>query len=400
MGEKLRLVDVEHIPTDRLLPLITDSFDNLVTVAIAEATNGYIPQRTRRLLRKAEWRLDWQDALICACGELQVAAERMRYLGDPRLDATEHRLRRVRLRRNEASVLAKKLRRNDFNNSRERKSGTSAHLTAQGWLRTAFPDEYAELVRKERARRCLGDEPREPSFRDVHEQIEYACAHGQIVAPRNPHVDALLSADDTAVRLAAANDAKDQEERNTALRHPLLLGRWENALRELGEMAAERAQAETPHALGTLPDEFYSLPRDRAIGVLNARRFLAAIQQRRLEYKRYLRQITQTLRERARQNPHVIALAEAKATASQQLVERHPEEYAFIRAELRPHEEHDGFLPMALATSPQRAEIKRHVLTALADGTWTRAVTANGPSEAGAGTLAEARTEGRARDSL
>ncbi|MHB9860044.1 hypothetical protein [Streptomyces sp. YIM S03343] len=49
MGERLRLADVEHIPADELVPLITDSFDNLVTVAIAEATNGYIPQRTRRL---------------------------------------------------------------------------------------------------------------------------------------------------------------------------------------------------------------------------------------------------------------------------------------------------------------------------------------------------------------
>ncbi|MEU2683432.1 hypothetical protein ABZ654_06055 [Streptomyces hygroscopicus] len=95
MVERLQLVDVEHIPSDELVPLITRSFDNLVTVSIAEATNGYIPQKTRRLLRKAEWRLDWQDALLCACGELQVACERMRYTNDPRLQRTEYRLRRV-----------------------------------------------------------------------------------------------------------------------------------------------------------------------------------------------------------------------------------------------------------------------------------------------------------------
>ncbi|MGO4748134.1 hypothetical protein AB4212_05760, partial [Streptomyces sp. 2MCAF27] len=66
MVGRLRLADVEHIPTDKLVPLISVSFDNLVTAAVAEATNGFIPQRTRRLLRKVEWRLDWQDALLCA----------------------------------------------------------------------------------------------------------------------------------------------------------------------------------------------------------------------------------------------------------------------------------------------------------------------------------------------
>ncbi|MBL1098334.1 hypothetical protein [Streptomyces coffeae] len=66
------------------------------------------------------------------------------------------------------------------------------------------------------------------------------------------------------------------------------------------------------------------------------------------------------------------ATAEAKAKASQLLIERHPSEYAFIRAELRPHEENDGFLPSSFANGPQRAEVKRRVLGALADGTWTR----------------------------
>lgn len=41
----------------------------------------------------------------------------------------------VRHRAHEAAVLVKKLRRNDFHNSRERKSGMNSHLTAQGWLR-------------------------------------------------------------------------------------------------------------------------------------------------------------------------------------------------------------------------------------------------------------------------
>ena len=377
MQERLRLADVERIPTDELVPLITDSFDDLVTVAIAEATNGFVPQRTRRLLRKAEWRLDWQDALLCAGGELQVAVERMRYTNDPRLEPTELRLRRVRSRGHEAGVLAKKLRTNDFNNSTERKSGTNSHLTALGWLRNVFPTEYAELVEQERARRNAGDEAEQPSFRNVHEQITYACEQGRITAPRTPEVDALLAADAAAVRRAAAEDAKEQEERTMALRHPLMLGRWENALRELGETTAERAHAETPHGLGTLPDEFYALPPEEATAVLNARRFLAAVQQRRIEYKRYVRQITQALRERERESPLAIASAEAKAAAGQLLIESHPSEYAYIRAALRPYEGYDGYLPLSLVSSPKRAEIKHRVVGALADGTWMQSASAS-----------------------
>ncbi|MFG2648934.1 hypothetical protein [Streptomyces sp. NPDC048436] len=92
-------------------------------------------------------------------------------------------------------------------------------------------------------------------------------------------------------------------------------------------------------------------------------------QQRRLEYKRYARQITQVLRERERECPRVVASAEAKATVSQFLIEGHQSKYGYVRAVLRPHEGRDDFLPNSLVTSPQRAEIKRRVLTALADGT-------------------------------
>ncbi|MFM9613064.1 hypothetical protein [Streptomyces niveiscabiei] len=370
MVEKIRLADVEHVPADDLVSLISDRFDNLVTVAVAEAVSGYVPQRTRRLLRRPEWRQDWQDALLCADGELQVATERMRYTGDPRLGTTERRLRRVRVRRNEASVLVKKLRRHDYHNSVERRTGTDSRLTARGWLRVAFPEEYAALLAGERARLDVGEATGEPSFHDVHEQIAYACAHGLLTAPRTPEVDGLLAAADTVVRETAAEDAKDQEGRNTALRHPLLLGRWENALRELGRTTAVRARAETPHALGVLPDDFYALPHPEATGVLNARRFLAALQQRRLEYKRYVRQLTQALRERARENPYVLAAGEAKAGASALLVERYPREYAYVLGVLRPFEERDGVLPQELVSSPRRAELKREVLAALADGSW------------------------------
>lgn len=378
MVRRLQLADVERIPTEELVPLVTDSFDNLVTVAVAEATSGCVPPRTRRLLRKVEWRLDWQDALLCAAGELQVACERMRYTGDPRRQRNERRLHRIRNRVHEAGVLAKRLRRNDFDHSAERRSGTDSHRTAQSWLRQAFPDEYHALFQRERARRHLDDLPRAPAFRDVHEQLAYACAQGLLTAPRTPEVEALLAASDRAVRDAAAEDAKDQEERNLALRHPLLLGRWENALRDLGYAVVGRARAKSPHGLGTLPDDFYTAPRAEAMRVLNARRFLAAVQQRRTEYKRCVRQFTVVLRERERASARAVAFAEAKEAACRLLVDARPGEYAYVRAVLRPHEVRDGHLPRELVSSDQRARLKRQVLTALTRGTWQGARGAEG----------------------
>ena len=97
----------------------------------------------------------------------------------------------------------------------------SSDLTAQGWLRIAFPDEYAELVQRERARRFVSDMAEPPAFRDVHDEIAYAV--GEAGSPRRaPRKSTRCSAaGDTAVRLAAADDAKEQDERDMALRHPL-----------------------------------------------------------------------------------------------------------------------------------------------------------------------------------
>jgi hypothetical protein len=369
---RLSIGDVERIPTDDLVPLITDSFDNLVTVAIADATSGYIPQRTRRLLRKVEWRQDWQDALACAAGELQVATERMRYTRDERLEATEHRLRRVRARAHEAAILVKKHRMATTRREPDVRRQTSSHSTALTWLCHAFPEEARELLRAERARRGLSVEEGadSPVFKDVHDEITYACAHGMLVAPRSGRVDHLLHADEATVRIAAADDAKEQQDRDTALRHPLMLKRWENALRELGQMTAGPALAESPHGLGSLPDDFFALPLPEGLRVLNARRFLAALQQRRREYKWYVRQITETLRERAQADPHVAAGKEARLEAAELMGARHPAEYAYIRCRLRPHEVFDGKLPAALISTPARSQIKQSVLAALADGTW------------------------------
>ncbi|MBB5938353.1 hypothetical protein [Streptomyces zagrosensis] len=249
----------------------------------------------------------------------------------------------------------------------------NSHRTAQSWFGQAFLDEHTDLIQQERARRHLGDAPGMPAFRDVHEQLTYAFTHGLITAPPTAEVQALLAAGDLAVRDAVAEDAKEQDDRSMALRHPLLLGRWENALRDLGHQVTEQAWVKSPHGLGTLPDDFYALPRAQAMDVLNARRFLAAIQQRRTEYKRCIRQLTLALRERELNDPRTLAFAKAKEAANQSLSDAHPAEYAFIRSVLRPHEVRDGYLPGELVGNDQRAQIKRDVLTALEQGTWQQA---------------------------
>ena len=71
-----------------------------------------------------------------------------------------------------------------------------------------------------------------------------------------------------------------------ALRHPLMLKRWESALRELGGDGCGTGPrgdaARSRHA----PEDFRALSEAEAVAALNARRFLAAVQQRRMECKR------------------------------------------------------------------------------------------------------------------
>lgn len=91
----LRLNDVARMGAATLQPLPQDSFRNLVTAAIADAT-GHLPRSSRKLLHGPHFRDDLVDALRWAEGEIQVASERMTWTGDPRAERTLRQLQQIR----------------------------------------------------------------------------------------------------------------------------------------------------------------------------------------------------------------------------------------------------------------------------------------------------------------
>ncbi|GAA0393870.1 hypothetical protein [Streptomyces luteireticuli] len=365
---RLRLGDVAVMPTAELIPLFERSFTALVTVAIAEATMR-VPSSTRRLLRRREWHLDWLDALKYAEGELQVSVERMLCTGDPRAARNEYRLRRVRSTLTAAHRVAADFRRRAHHGGLLRSPMRDACHTARNWLSKLHMDEFAKLLAEERAAHGLAP-LEEPAVKDVYDSIELAYRRGWIEAPLTPGVNGLLTAPARTVRDAAADDARRQEGREPALFHPLLLRRWDQALRELAKMTFPLAGAGSPCALGPLPSSAAALPHGELFRLLNARRFMAAVLQRRVECGHRTRHVAAAAGRAGREDPRCVADTEARDRAGRRLAELYSEEYAWIRAQLAPYEYRPGLLDRELLDVEARAAVKRRVTEALADGSW------------------------------
>lgn len=361
MEERVRLREVQHLSAEELILLFGQDFRNLVTVAIADAT-GRLPRSVRRLLRSLEWHQDWTDALLWAEGELQVSAERMALVGDSRRDSVESQLRRVRACLHESRRLAADFRRQQYERSAERQRFLNAQRTALTWLSKAFPEDYAMLVVQVHAERGIAADEESPAARDAFDSIEHACHEGDLAVTMTEPVAALLDRGPQSFRGVVANDAREQNERNDLLRHPLALRRWSSALKELMEMTLEPARASSHTALGPLTEDLRRLGHDQAIRVINARRFYCAVQQRQRECDRIVRSLMETIAERAAAAPENIARREAAEHADQLLAERHRQAYVRICEALRPYEASPGRLDPGQLTSAERSRLKSQLL--------------------------------------
>ncbi|MYT96581.1 MULTISPECIES: hypothetical protein [unclassified Streptomyces] len=271
----LRLNDVAHMGAAELQPLLQDSFRNLVTAAIADAT-GHLPRSSRKLLHGPHFRDDLVDALRWAEGEMQVASERMTWIGDPRAERTGHQLQQIRTALAQARAEEADRRRAEHRASAGHQVDTDPAATARIWLRSAFPDRFEQLLAQEYATAQLEPRTERPGPADVFDAIEWGASEGYLFATMTPAVHDLLAKSPLAFRNTVAADAREQDERNVELRHPLLLRRWRTALDELAEMTAPLAGAASPTLLGPLTTDLDAMPRQAAFAVLNARRFLVA----------------------------------------------------------------------------------------------------------------------------
>ncbi|MDQ1041476.1 hypothetical protein QFZ75_007978 [Streptomyces sp. V3I8] len=332
----LSVAQVATMDSELLASLMRRDFDVLVKAAIADATLR-TSSSNQRLLRKREWHLAWLDALTYAEGELQVAVEIMEHTGDERAQANSDRLARIRNKLTAARKTAVDYRKRAHRRALQEDGFYDSARTAASLLVRAHQDDFLELTSGPRA-------ALPPSSDDAFDAIEKGCARGWLSIPATQEVDRLLLSSDDAVRQAAAQDAQRQDHRNPALRHPLLLRRWRQSLHHLAEMTWTRALATSPFTLGPLPSHVHTMREDDARDIFNARRFLAAVHQRRTECDYQRRWASESVEKRRHEDPAVVAYEEACREAASALVLQHPAEHAYILQRLAPYEHRPGVI--------------------------------------------------------
>ncbi|WP_051852054.1 hypothetical protein [Streptomyces sp. NRRL F-5650] len=199
----------------------------------------------------------------------------------------------------------------------------------------------------------------------MFDAIERGASEGYLFATMTPAVHDLLVKSPLAFRNTVAADAREQDQRNVELRHPLLVRRWRIALDELAEMTAPLAGATSATVLGPLTTDLDAMPRQAAFAVLNARRFLVAVHQRTAENTRVARQYAQTITQREQDEPEHAAHRRVFDQALNRLADEHPAAYDHVRHRLRPFETSPGRLDASVLNADQRGALKRRVLAEL-----------------------------------
>ncbi|MFG2115568.1 hypothetical protein ACGFRB_23560 [Streptomyces sp. NPDC048718] len=355
-GSRLRLAEVADLDDQTFALYIETRFDQLVTAAVADA-DGLLRPAQHHFLRDPRRLEPLRDALTYASGDLQIAVERMTYHRDARTARTGRLLRRVRTALQETERALATERRED---ARRRAAGggpqTDVVLVARGWLTAALPDHFERLLAQTLTEAGL---PVRPPAADVLDVVENGWSDGYLDAPRTPEVERLLAKGPVAFRGAVAADARDQADRITELRHPLLQRRWAKALAELTDLTVPVARASSNSALGRLPDDVYDLPEADAKAVLAARRFLVAVWQRRVEHTRLLNHYAATVTDSSRTSPREALRLRAVDKAIDRLVAEQPDAAARMLTGLQQRTASDG---LAGLTPTERTSLKRRLV--------------------------------------
>ncbi|MFD6725795.1 hypothetical protein, partial [Streptomyces sp. NPDC060131] len=210
-------------------------------------------------------------------------------------------------------------------------------------------------------RRLAADKGLAPSatvhIRSIPEKITRCIDNGWLAAPVTDVVHQLLELDGPAFRRRIVADAAQQDARDDALCHPLLLNRWRDQLTEtLVEMAPSANNAHTKHlhdlALTNRPRSDAQLRR-----LHDRRRMFAALLQRRSESVRLITSLNDGMSLAERRDPSYELLKKAGDQAYNELVRRHPGLYRHIRARLARYETRYGRLQLTEPRAQLRAQI-------------------------------------------
>lgn len=360
------------MPTKELERVWEASFDRLVTTSIAVA-EGRIRPDVFNLLRSPKWRDRWADSLQCALAELETACERMLYVADIRYAKTRERVLVLRQAR-EGAVEFLKAR--DLEADREEGAPevlrASAEQAARRILMIHFRPWFQKELERAMAHQGLpAEQPiRKHNFSDGIELLEFLVEKGALQFPGREEALRLQGLSDEAFRNLVAEDVSDQENRNPALRHPVMLNDWMAALQDLQEMTWAALKMET-RLKDKLPEwnPPPGLSGEEIHSVLRRRRFYRGILQRKEEWIRLRRSFVRAavVQQLRIEQPWTDAVERIRAN----MPDVFPREYAAVRRALDSFGETPGSSVLNDEYRRNRKKVDGAILGALEDGSWT-----------------------------
>lgn len=360
------------MPTKELEKVWEANFNRLVTTSIAVA-EGRIRPEVFNLLRSPKWRDRWADSLQCALAELETACERMLYVADIRYAKTHERVLVLRRAREDAVEFLKA---RDLETDRREGAPEILHANAEQAARKIlmihFRPWLQEELEKAMAQQGLpATRPiRKHNFSDGIELLEFLVEKGALQFPGGKEALLLQDLSDTAFRNLVAEDVSNQENRNPALRHPVMLNDWMAALQDLQEMtwAALGMEAKLKDRLPEWNPP-PGLSEEEIHLVLRRRRFYRGILQRKEEWLRLRRSFVRAavVQQLRIEQPWMDAIERIRAS----MPDVFPREYAAVRRALDSFGETPGSSVLTDEYRKDRKKVDGAILEALRDGSWT-----------------------------
>lgn len=325
-SRRFTLRECVTLPPEELKQACLQDFMALVDVTVAEAAKPDMPASVKEWLRSPEQVENWSDALRWAASSLEQSVEWKAYSNDERLSQTVELRNDVARRVDESNRLRGQYKRAEYRNSEDFQKSLDAGHTARGWLTHYYKDEFNEIRRELATQRGIApDLERMPQ--NGSDEVEFAIADGLFLLEDSSEVRAMRDLPREEFEDVVKADAQDPDERVAELRHPLLLHRWQSALRSLAEetgvgMAKGMALPRLDRR------ELMRMPRSEAVELLNRRRSFASYLHRLIECRQVTREVMVAIQTRRRERD--VQRVEVAAAARVELAERHPGEFDYI----------------------------------------------------------------------
>jgi hypothetical protein len=359
------------LPTEELQEAARQDFMALVDVTVAEASQPDMRASTKAWLRSPEQIEQWTDALRWADSSLQNSVDLKTYTQDARLKQTARLRNGVGRRLQEANQLRGQYKRDAYKTSAALKRDLDPDHRARVWLALYYRDETLELRTQIAAQRGIDPFRDDAEAKPKHwgEDIEIAFRQGLFFLEETPAVAQMRVMPDARFVRAVADDAATREDRLVELRHPLLLHRWDAALRQIAA-GTQVGDAESMSLPRLDRNELLGMPEEQAMQLLARRRRFTSVEHRFLECRSLTREVMGAIQARRREldKPRVDLTADVRA----ELAQRHPHEYAYVRQRIA-----ETFTELEQAAGEPRNMAPRHasalrqeIFSALDSGSW------------------------------